>query len=88
MLGAAKSRRKAGTAGLGEIRGAEYPDALIGSWLVQTVCFLVLGWYAAALYLAPRMSPESALGRLSSLISLRQAQPVGVLERTAFHGAL
>ena len=32
VLCAAKSRRKAGTAGLGDIRGAEYPGALIGSW--------------------------------------------------------
>ncbi len=60
MLCAAKSRRKAGTAGLGDIRGAEYPGALIGSWLVQTVRFVVLGWCAAALCLAPRMSPEAA----------------------------
>jgi hypothetical protein len=32
VLCVAKSRRKAGTAGLGDIRGAEYPGALIGSW--------------------------------------------------------
>ena len=41
MLCAAKSRTKAGTAGLGDIRGAECPGALIGSWLVQTVRFVV-----------------------------------------------
>ena len=35
VLCAAKSRRKAGTAGLGDIRGAEYPGAPIGPWLGQ-----------------------------------------------------